>query len=176
VTEEQRSQGRRSGTSSGSGDGGSAGGGAPLQSERGTTTIADSVVQKIAGVAAQEVEGVRMGGGSSQTVSNLLGSITGGSVGGGSASQGVSAEVGQEEAALDLTCTVAFGGSIPRLADAVRKNVVSRVEGLVGLRVTEVNITVSGVFFPEQEREEERQRQIEQRRGKQQEQEHQRVH
>lgn len=174
MTEERESQGQQGSTSSGSGTGGSAAG-SPLQSGRGTTTIVDSVVQKVAGVAAQEVEGVRMGGGSSQTVSNLLGSITGGSVGGGSSSQGVSAEVGQEEAALDLTCTVAYGSSIPRLADAVRNNVVGRVESLVGLHVTEVNITVSNVFFPEQERQEERQQQIEEQRQEQQAQEQQRV-
>jgi uncharacterized alkaline shock family protein YloU len=35
----------------------------PLQTERGTTTIQDGVVSKVAGIAAQEVEGVRMGGG-----------------------------------------------------------------------------------------------------------------
>jgi uncharacterized alkaline shock family protein YloU len=35
----------------------------PLQTERGTTTIQDGVVSKVAGIAAQEVEGVRMGSG-----------------------------------------------------------------------------------------------------------------
>ena len=33
----------------------------PLQTERGGTRIEDSVVSKIAGIAAQEVDGVRMG-------------------------------------------------------------------------------------------------------------------
>src|SRR3712207_9480236 len=63
----------------------------------------------------------------------------------------------QEEAALDLTLTTAYGRSIPQLSEAVRRNVINRVESLVGLRVTEVNITVSNVFFPEQEAEEQRQ-------------------
>ena len=62
----------------------SAGGRTALQSDRGNTTIQDSVVSKIAGIAASEVDGVRMGGGTSQTVGNLLGSITGGSGGSGS--------------------------------------------------------------------------------------------
>ena len=70
-------------------------GSGPLQTERGNTSIADSVVSKIAGIAAQEVDGIRMGSGASQTASNLLGSITG-SGGGGSQTQGVSVEVGQE--------------------------------------------------------------------------------
>ena len=135
-------------------------GSGPLQTERGNTTIADNVVSKIAGIAAQEVDGIRMGSGASQTASNLLGSITGGS--GGSQTQGVSVEVGQEEAALDLTLTAEYGKSIPQLAEAVRRNVSNRVESLVGLRVTEVNITVQNIFFPQQEQEQERQRQLEQ--------------
>ena len=148
-------------------------GGGPLQTERGNTTIADSVVSKIAGIAAQEVDGIRMGSGASQTASNLLGSITGS--GGGSQTQGVSVEVGQEEAALDLTLTAEYGKSIPQLAEAVRRNVSNRVESLVGLRVTEVNITVQNIFFPQQEQEQERQRQIEQQQREQQAQEQQRV-
>ena len=148
-------------------------GSGPLQTERGNTSIADSVVSKIAGIAAQEVDGIRMGSGASQTASNLLGSITGGS--GGSQTQGVSVEVGQEEAALDLTLTAEYGKSIPQLAEAVRRNVSNRIESLVGLRVTEVNITVQNIFFPEQEREQERQRQLEQQQREQQAQEQQRV-
>ncbi len=149
-------------------------GSGPLQTERGNTSIADNVVSKIAGIAAQEVDGIRMGSGASQTASNLLGSITGGG-GGSSQTQGVSVEVGQEEAALDLTLTAEYGKSIPQLAEAVRRNVANRVESLVGLRVTEVNITVQNIFFPEQEREQERQRQLEQQQREQQAQEQQRV-
>jgi hypothetical protein len=40
----------------------------PLQTERGSTRIEDSVVTKIAGIAAQEVEGVQMGGGTARAV------------------------------------------------------------------------------------------------------------
>jgi uncharacterized alkaline shock family protein YloU len=145
----------------------------PLQTERGSTSISDSVVSKIAGIASQEVDGIRMGSGGSQAMSGILGSITGGSS--GSQTQGVSVEVGQEEAAIDLTLTAEYGKSIPQLAEAVRRNVANRVESLVGLRVTEVNITVSNIFFPQQEAEQERQRQLEQERREQEAQEQQRV-
>jgi uncharacterized alkaline shock family protein YloU len=147
--------------------------GNPLQTERGSTSISDSVVSKIAGIASQEVDGIRMGSGGSQAVSGLIGSITGGSS--GSQTQGVSVEVGQEEAAIDLTLTAEYGKSIPQLAEAVRRNVANRVESLVGLRVTEVNITVSNIFYPQQEAEQERQRQLEQERREQEAQEQQRV-
>ena len=143
----------------------------PLQTERGSTSISDSVVSKVAGIASQEVEGIRMGSGASQAVGGILGSITGG----GSQTQGVSVEVGQEEAAVDLTLTAEYGKSIPQLAEAVRRNVINRVESLIGLRVTEVNITVANVFFPQQEQEQERQRELEQQRREQEAQQQQRV-
>ena len=144
--------------------------GSPLQTERGSTTISDSVVSKIAGIASQEVDGIRMGSGASQAVGGFLGSITG-----GSQTQGVSVEVGQEEAAIDLTLTAEYGKSIPQLAEAVRRNVINRVESLIGLRVTEVNITVANVFFPQQEQEQQRQRELEQQRREQEAQQQQRV-
>lgn len=51
-----------------------------------------------------------------------------------------------------MTLAVAYGMPIPRVSEAVRRNVVNRVENLAGLRVTEVNIAVNDLFFPEHER------------------------
>ena len=124
----------------------------PLQTERGTTTIQDGVVSKVAGIAAQEVDGIRLGGGASQAVGSIMSAVPG--VGGASQSQGVSVEVGEVEAAVDLTITVEYGRSIHQIAEAVRNNVIRRVENLVGLRVTEVNIAVNDIFFPQQEQQE----------------------
>lgn len=141
----------------------SSGGKSSLQTDKGNTTIQDSVVSKIAGVAAGEVDGIRMGGGgaASTAVSGFLGNIPG-VASGGSKTSGVSVEVGQEEAAMDLTCTAEYGKSIPQLTEAVRRNVVNRVESLIGLKVTEVNITVSDIYFPQEE--EQRQQEIEEKR------------
>jgi uncharacterized alkaline shock family protein YloU len=122
--------------------------GSPLKTEMGTTTISTSVVSQIAGIAAQEVEKVQMGGGASAAVGGFLQSVTG--AGGGNFSKGVSAEVGEEEAAIDLTMAIEYGQSIPQLTEAARRNVINRVESLVGLRVTEVNITVNDVQVPEE--------------------------
>jgi uncharacterized alkaline shock family protein YloU len=72
--------------------------------------------------------------------------------GGGSQTRGVSVEVGTEEAAADLSMAVEYGRQIPQISEAVRNNVINRVENLTGLRVTEVNITVNDVLFPEEER------------------------
>lgn len=144
------------------------GGSSPLQTERGGTRIEDSVVQKIAGIAAQEVDGVRMGGGATQAVGGILSSITGGSAGSGQ-TRGVSVEVGEVESAVDITMTVEYGKSIPQVSEAVRRNIVNRIENLTGLNVTEVNITVSDVFFP-QEEQQQQQQQLEQQQQQDQEQ------
>jgi uncharacterized alkaline shock family protein YloU len=119
--------------------------GSPLKSEMGITTVSNAVVSQIAGIAAQEVEEAQMGGGGS--VGGLLQSVTGSS--GGNFSKGVTVEVGEEETAIDLALTVAYGQSIPRVSDAVRRNVINRVENLTGLRVNEVNIQVNDVQIPE---------------------------
>jgi uncharacterized alkaline shock family protein YloU len=129
--------------------------GSPLKGEGGNTTISNSVVSQIAGIAAQEVEKVQMGGGTSAAVGGFLqsvtGSVTGGSTsGGGNYSRGVNVEVGEEEAAVDLTMTIEYGQSIPQITEAARRNVINRVESLTGLRVTEVNITVNDVQVPEE--------------------------
>ena len=126
----------------------------PLKTERGTTTIQDGVVSQVVGMAAQEVEGVRMGsGGTSQAVGNIMSAVPG--VGRASESRGVSVEVGEVEAAVDLTMSVEYGRTIPQIAEAVRTNVIRRVENLLGLRVTEVNITANDIVFPQQEQQQE---------------------
>jgi len=117
----------------------------PLSSEKGQTTITDGVVTKVAGLAAREVPGVHELGGST---ARAIGNVTQ-KVGLGDArTQGVSVEVGQLEAAVDLSIVVEYGESIPQVADAVRNQVIKRVEGITGLSVTEVNITVNDLYFP----------------------------
>ncbi len=139
-----------------------------LQTERGRTSIGNGVVSKIAGIAAQEVEKVQMGGGTAAAVggflSSVTGAVTGGDSTGGGASltTGVSVEVGEEEAAVDLAMAIEYGVPIPRTTEEVRRNVINRVEDLTGLRVTEVNITVNDVQFPEERPQLERQQEVEQ--------------
>ena len=126
----------------------------PLKTERGTTMIQDSVVSKVAGMAAQEVEGIRMGGGgTAQAVGSIMSAVPG--VASQSESRGVSVEVGEVETAVDLSMSVEYGRTIHQIAETVRTNVIRRVESLLGLRVTEVNITVSDIFFPQQEQQQE---------------------
>src|SRR3712207_3233745 len=118
----------------------------PLVSERGRTTISDSVVSMVAGMAAQEVEGIHMGGSAARATSGVLSSITGSE----SQTRGVSAEVGTVETAIDLTMGIEYGRNILRTVDEVRRRISDRVQNMTGLRVTELNVTISDVIFPEE--------------------------
>jgi uncharacterized alkaline shock family protein YloU len=119
----------------------------PLHSERGTTTINDGVVSRIAGVAAGEVEGIRMGGSVSRTAGRILESVAGSQ----GQTRGISTEVGRFETAIDLTMGVEYGRNILELVEQVRDIISERVENITGLRVTELNVTVSDIVFPEGE-------------------------
>ncbi|WP_405781860.1 Asp23/Gls24 family envelope stress response protein [Streptomyces sp. NBC_00859] len=128
------------------------GGGNPAS--RGRTTIADGVVEKIAGLAARDVVGVHaMGSGISRTFGAVRDRVPGG--GTKSVSRGVKAEVGEVQTALDLEIVVDYGVSIAEVARDVRENVISAVERMTGLEVVEVNIAVSDVKLPDEEDDEE---------------------
>ncbi|NMR20083.1 Asp23/Gls24 family envelope stress response protein [Cellulomonas fimi] len=117
-----------------------------LQTPEGRTTIADGVVQKIAGLAAKEVAGVHaLGGGTARTLGALRERIPGASQ---STGQGVSVEVGETQAAIDLEMVTEYGVSIAEVAKAVRRNVIQTVEGMTGLQVTEVNVSVNDIHLP----------------------------
>lgn len=82
--------------------------------------------------------------------------------GSGEPTRGVSVQVGEEEAAVDLSMAVEYGKSIPQISEAVRHNVIERVESLTGLSVVEVNIRINDVLLPEERPDLERQREVEQ--------------
>jgi uncharacterized alkaline shock family protein YloU len=118
----------------------------PLQSDLGKTTIADRVVQKIVGLAAREVPGIyELGGGAARTLGAIRERIPGSSQTSG---QGVTVEVGQTQAAVDLEVVTEYGMSIADVAKSVRRNVISAVEGMTGLQVTEVNLSVIDIHLP----------------------------
>jgi uncharacterized alkaline shock family protein YloU len=130
-----------------------------LQTSQGNTTIADSVVQKIAGISAREVSGVHsLGGGAARTIGAIRERIPGSSQ---SAGQGVSVEVGERQAAIDLDIVTEYGVSIVDLSRAVRRNVIEAVEGMTGLEVTEVNVLVNDVHLPSDDAQADSERRVE---------------
>jgi len=131
----------------GRGSGGGGGKKSPLATEHGTTTINDLVVTKVAAIAARETSGVYdLGGGAARALGAMTERV--GVSMSDERSRGVSVEVGEREAAVDLTIVVEYGESIPKVSDAVRENVIKRLEGITGLSVAEVNIVVNDLHFP----------------------------
>jgi uncharacterized alkaline shock family protein YloU len=119
---------------------------ATLEGEDGFTTIADSVIEKIAALAAREVNGVAsLGGAVSGAIGNMLGRVRGQE----HRTAGVGVEVGTRQAAVDISMTVMYPASIHEVADSVRQNVKDRIQTMTGLEVTEVNIAVTDLAFPE---------------------------
>nr|WP_234310756.1 MULTISPECIES: Asp23/Gls24 family envelope stress response protein [unclassified Streptomyces] len=120
---------------------------------RGNTAIADTVVAKIAGMAAREVPEVHnLGAGMARAVGAVRQHVPGT---GGGVTQGVKVEVGERQAAVDLDLVIEYGAAIGDTAADVRTNVVNSVERMTGLQVVEVNIAVDDVHLPDEEDESE---------------------
>ncbi|MFI9464590.1 Asp23/Gls24 family envelope stress response protein [Streptomyces xiamenensis] len=117
--------------------------------ERGQTSIAGGVVEKIAGLAAREVPGVAaLGGSLSRTLGAVRDRVPGGRSG---VSRGVKVEVGQKQTAVDLDVVVEYGVPITDVAHEVRENVITAVERMTGLEVVEVNLSIVDVRLPDEE-------------------------
>ena len=116
----------------------------------GHTHIADGVVAKIVGMAAREIGGVHaMGGGTARAVGAVRDAVARNDR--GSVARGVSVEVGERQAAVDIDLVVEYGTAIQDLAAAVRRNVTGAVEKMTGLEVTEINIRVDDIHLPDED-------------------------
>jgi len=119
-----------------------------LLTERGTTSIADGVVQKIAGIATREVPGIHnMGTGRVRTFGAVRELIPG--TGGPNISQGVSVDVGRTQATVDLDIVPEYGVPVDDLTVAIRRNVISMLERMTALQVVAVNIAVDDIHMPD---------------------------
>lgn len=112
----------------------------------GRTKIADVVVESIAGIATREAHGVySMGGG----VSRAMGAVRGKLQSGEDTTRGVHAEVGEKQAAIDISLVVEYGAIITDTARQIRSKVSRTVKKMTGLEVIEVNIDVLDVHVPD---------------------------
>jgi uncharacterized alkaline shock family protein YloU len=121
---------------------------ATLPAARGRTTIANEVVEKIAGIAAREVPGVHDLGGDVARVFTAVRERL--HLGEESAAQGVSVKLEGKTAEIEVTIVIEFGFQVYSVTDKVREKVISSVENLLGLEVTGVDVTVDDVYIPDE--------------------------
>jgi uncharacterized alkaline shock family protein YloU len=122
-----------------------------LHTEHGDTTIADTVVAKIAGMAAREVPGVfAMGNAARRAISGITNRVSGGT-GQSSVSNGVSVQKGESQATVDVSVVVEYGASIVTVSEQIRENVIRAVEFGTGLEVVSVDVSVTDVHLPDED-------------------------
>jgi len=113
----------------------------------GKNTIAEGVVSKVAGIAAREVRGVHdLGNGAARAIGAIRNAINQQDRG-----QGVSVEVGEKQVAADIVIVAEYPVELQKVADDVRKSVTDAISQVVGMEVTEVNVTVSDVYIPSED-------------------------
>lgn len=121
--------------------------------QTGLIRISDDVVATIAGLAALETPGIAaMSGGISEGLAKRLS--------GKNVQKGVSVEVGQTEAAIDLRIIVHYGIPIQEVCRQLQLGVRESVENMTGLNVVEVNVKVEGVAFKEEDNEDPQQQRL----------------
>ncbi len=110
------------------------------ESEGGRIVFADEVVATIASLAVSDVEGVSaLNGGMVEGITEMLGKKN--------MTKGVKVEVGQEEAAVDVSVSIVYGYKIKEVCERIQAAVKSAIETMTGLHVVEINIFVQSVVF-----------------------------
>lgn len=118
--------------------------------EMGTTQIANEVIAVIAGLAATDVRGV----------ADMSGGVVGGiaeRLGRKNLSKGVKVDVSPDErqCTVELSIIAEYGVRIPEVANEIQDTVKRAIEGMTGLEVTAVNVSILGIAFRTEEKDEE---------------------
>lgn len=117
---------------------------APSSSSTGKTIINDAVIAKVAGIAAREVNGVYgLGGGAARALGAIREAMNSTDL-----TQGIKVEVGETQVAVDVSIIAQYPAPLQTVANGVRSAIIRAIETLVGMDVTEVNVTVNDVHLP----------------------------
>jgi uncharacterized alkaline shock family protein YloU len=117
---------------------------------KGRIEVADEVVEKVAALAAIEVEGVAdLGGDFERALESVRDRI---GIGHKRGDQGVKARITGREVTVDVVVMVEYGHVVMDVARQVQTNVAVQTHRMLGLNVVEVNVTVDDVKLPEPEK------------------------
>jgi uncharacterized alkaline shock family protein YloU len=113
---------------------------------KGRIDVADEVVEKVAGLAAIEVEGVAdLGGDIERALESVRERI---GIGHKRGDQGVKAQISGRDVAISVTIMIEYGHVVMDVARNVQTNVAVQTNRMLGLNVVEVNVTVDDVRMP----------------------------
>lgn len=115
--------------------------------DRGSTIIANEVVEKIVGIAAREVPGVHDLGGDVSRVFAAVKERVG--LGQGDGDEGVSVRLDGSTVSIKVTLVIEYGFVVYSVTDDVRAGVIGAVEKMLGLDVTAVDIVVDDIHVPD---------------------------
>ncbi|WEO78203.1 Asp23/Gls24 family envelope stress response protein [Cryobacterium sp. SO2] len=112
----------------------------------GVTTIKDGVIGKVAGLAVREIPGVHaVGSVPTRAIGAIVDAISSADV-----NPGISIELGDEGVTVEIVLVAAYPVPLTALADRVRASVTRAIEGLVGMTVTAVNVTITDIYVAEE--------------------------
>ena len=111
----------------------------------GIVKISDEVVSVIAGIAAEEIDGIVE---FQHGVSSIFkGKKTSG--------KSVKVTLNENSALIEMSVSVEYGRKIPDVVAKVQENIKRTVEAMTGLSVEAVDIYVQNIYMPKKEEEEE---------------------
>lgn len=108
----------------------------------GTVSFATDVVATIAGLAANEVEGVASMTSSNSAFADILSRKSSRNY-----TKGVKVDINDNLVTVDVTIVVEYGSPVPDVAQNIQENVKKAIETMSGLDVRNVDVHVQGVSF-----------------------------
>ena len=113
----------------------------------GSVSFATGVVETIAGLAAQEVEGVASMASVSTGFADMFTRKSTRNL-----TKGVRVDLDGNMVTVDITIVVEYGSPVPDVARGIQENVKKAIETMSGLTVHSVDVHVSGVSFEREQR------------------------
>ena len=113
----------------------------------GSVSFATGVVETIAGLAAQEVEGVASMASTSTGFADMFTRKSSRNF-----TKGVRVDINGGTVAVDVTIVVEYGSPIPDVAKSIQENVKKAIETMSGLDVRNVDVHVQAVSFERENR------------------------
>ncbi|MCQ2437304.1 MAG: Asp23/Gls24 family envelope stress response protein [Clostridia bacterium] len=112
------------------------------ETQNGTVSFATDVVATIAGLAANEVDGVNSMTAASTGLADMFGRKEKRNL-----TKGVRIEMVENRVRATISIVVDYGFPVPKVAAALQENVKKAIETMAGLEVSAVDVHVTGISF-----------------------------